>query len=119
MMYSYYPGCSLHATACEYDISFKATCKILGVELKVIKKWICCGASAAHQTSHLLALSLPAKNLAEVEKKNLTEILVPCAACYARFKTAKYELENNPELLISSIRIILQDYELLRKRNNK
>jgi len=99
MMYPYYPGCSLHATACEYNKSFKAVCKILGVELKEIKKWICCGASSAHQTSKLLALSLPAKNLAEVEKNNLTEILVPCAACYARFKTTKYELDNSPELL--------------------
>lgn len=99
MMYSYFPGCSLHATACEYNISLKAVCKILGVELKEIKKWICCGASSAHPTSHLLALSLPAKNLAEVEKENLTEVLVPCAACYARFKTTKYELENSPELL--------------------
>ena len=26
---------------------------------------------------------------------------------------------DDPELLISSIRIILQDYELLRKRNDK
>ena len=99
MMYSYYPGCSLHATACEYDMSFKAVCKILGIELKEINKWICCGATAAHQTSHLLALSLSAKNLAEVEKENMAEVLVPCAACYSRFKTTKYELENNPQLL--------------------
>ena len=61
MSYPYYPGCSLHSTACEYDISLKAVSDILGIELKEVKKWICCGASSAHQTSHLLALSLPAK----------------------------------------------------------
>lgn len=106
MMYSYYPGCSLHATAFDYDKSLLAVCKVLKIELKEVKNWICCGASSAHQTSHLLALSLPAKNLAEVEKENLSKVLVPCAACYARFKTMKYELENSPELLPEITKII-------------
>lgn len=99
MKYPYYPGCSLHSTALEYDISFKAISDVLGIELKEIKNWICCGATPAHQTSPLLAISLPAKNLAEVEKENGDEVLVPCAACYASFKTTKFKLENNPELL--------------------
>jgi heterodisulfide reductase subunit B len=99
MMYPYYPGCSLHSTAREYDISLKAVSDALGIELKEIKKWICCGASAAHQSSPMLAISLPAKNLAEVEKENMGEVLVPCAACYARFKTTKFELEKDPALL--------------------
>lgn len=111
MSYPYYPGCSLHSTACEYDISLKAVSDILGIELKEVKKWICCGASSAHQTSHLLALSLPAKNLAEVEKDNITEVLVPCAACYARFKNAKYELDNDPELLQDIREIISYPFE--------
>ncbi len=111
MMYPYYPGCSLHSTASEYDISLKAVSDVLAIELKEIKKWICCGASAAHQTSPLLAISLPAKNLAEVEKDNLEEVLVPCAACYARFKTTKYELENNPELLQDISKIISYPFE--------
>lgn len=106
MMYPYYPGCSLHSTAREYDISLKAISGALGIELKEIKKWICCGASAAHQTSNLLAISLPAKNLAEAEKENFNKVLVPCAACFARFKTAKYELEKDPELLMDINKII-------------
>jgi len=111
MMYPYYPGCSLHSTAREYDVSLKAVSDALGIELKEIKKWICCGASAAHQTSPLLAISLPAKNLAEVEKESIDEVLVPCAACYARFKTTKYELENDPELLQDIREIISYPFE--------
>lgn len=99
MIYSYYPGCSLHSTAKEYDISLKAICPILGVELKEVKNWICCGASSAHVTSKLLSISLPTKSLAEVEKEGKDCVLVPCAACYSRLKTARYELENSPELL--------------------
>lgn len=111
MKYPYYPGCSLHSTAREYDISLKAVSDTLGIELKEIKKWICCGASAAHQTSSLLAIALPAKNLAEVEKENIEEVLVPCAACFARFKNAKYQLDKDPELLKEINDIISQTFE--------
>jgi len=99
MIYSYYPGCSLDGTAKEYNLSLKAICPVLGIELKEVKDWICCGATSAHQTSHLLSVSLPAKSLAEVEKEGLDEVVVPCAACFQRLKTARYELENSPELL--------------------
>ena len=111
MKYPYYPGCSLHSTAREYDISLKAVSDKLGIELQEIRKWICCGASAAHQTSSLLALALPAKNLAEVEKDGVDEVLVPCAACFARFKTAKHELGKDPKLLEQVNSVIAQKFE--------
>jgi heterodisulfide reductase subunit B len=111
MMYPYYPGCALHSTALEYDVSLKAVSNILGIELKEIKKWICCGASPAHQSSPLLAVSLPAKNLAQVQKENFDEVLVPCAACYSSFKTTKYKLESNPELLQDINEIISYPFE--------
>ena len=31
--YAYYPGCSLHASAQEYDASWRAICEHLGIEL--------------------------------------------------------------------------------------
>ncbi|MCL4415461.1 MAG: heterodisulfide reductase-related iron-sulfur binding cluster, partial [Actinobacteria bacterium] len=51
-----------------------------------VKNWICCGASSAHLTSKLLFVSLSIKNLANVEKENLSEIVVPCIGCYSSFK---------------------------------
>ena len=33
MRYAYYPGCSLHSTGSEFDISLKAVCPKMGVEL--------------------------------------------------------------------------------------
>lgn len=99
MIYAYYPGCSLHSTGKEYDISFRAVCKKIGIELKEVNNWICCGASSAHQVSFLLSLSLPVKNLVEVEKQKQEEVVIPCAACYSRFKTAVYYVSNNHELM--------------------
>ncbi|MGB2856973.1 MAG: heterodisulfide reductase-related iron-sulfur binding cluster, partial [Dehalococcoidia bacterium] len=70
-IYSYYPGCSLHATAAEYDVSTRLVCQKLGVELRELEDWVCCGASAAHSTDHLLSLALPAHTLKQAEEKGL------------------------------------------------
>lgn len=98
MRYAYYPGCSLHTTAKEYDRSLLAVCEKIGVELKEVKNWICCGSTPAHTTSKLLSLALPMKNLAEVEKSGFNEVIVPCESCFSRFKNAQYEVNNEPEL---------------------
>jgi len=90
MQVSYYPGCSLHATAREYDESAQLTAKTLDVELKELNDWNCCGASSAHVTDDTLATTLPARNLtiaADAER-----LVVPCAACYSRLKTAQQRL---------------------------
>jgi heterodisulfide reductase subunit B len=96
--YAYYPGCSLHSTGSEYDVSFKAVCEKLGVEIQEIKGWVCCGTSPAHCTSRLLSLALPLQNLCLAEKMGLTEVVAPCASCFARLKTALYEAAADPEL---------------------
>ena len=61
MNYTYYPGCSLEATAREYNLSTQAVMDLLGNELEELEDWNCCGASAAEISSHLLSLVLPAR----------------------------------------------------------
>jgi heterodisulfide reductase subunit B len=87
MEYAYYPGCSLKSTARDYDISVRAVCRALDIELIEIPGWICCGASSAHMTSELLSLALPVRNLLLAREMGL-DIAVCCAACYNRLKTA-------------------------------
>ncbi len=90
MKVSYYPGCSLHGTSVEYDESTKAMSGLLGVELCELPDWNCCGASSAHVTDHGLAQSLVARNLAIAQKQGM-DVVVPCAACYSRFKAGEKE----------------------------
>ncbi|NQT92518.1 MAG: CoB--CoM heterodisulfide reductase iron-sulfur subunit B family protein [Lentisphaerae bacterium] len=97
MKYAYYPGCSLHATAKEFDMSTKATFKGLGIGLEEAPDWVCCGASSAHATSELLSHVLPAKTLAAVDR-DAKGIVVPCIACYSRFRTTNAALREDPEL---------------------
>ena len=113
MKYAYYPGCSLHSTASEYDISMREVCAKLGVELEEIKSWICCGATPAHATSHLLSIALPAQSLSQAEKQGLNEVAVPCAACFSRLKTAVHEIENDGKLAKEISEII--EYSFLKK----
>lgn len=97
MKVSYYPGCSLHATGKEYDQSVKAVSRALGIELAEVNDWSCCGASSAHMTNFRLSVALPARNLASAEKAGL-DVMVPCAACFNRFKMAQHHLRENDAL---------------------
>jgi heterodisulfide reductase subunit B len=96
MNYMYYPGCSLTASAREYDLSTRAIMTAAGVRLSEVDGWTCCGASAAAPISDLLSLSLGARNLALAEQKAVDgEILVPCSACYLNLKKARDALLND------------------------
>ena len=93
---SYYPGCSLHGTAREYDESIQAVSSLLEIRLHELENWTCCGASSAHCTDDDLAVALAARNLA-IAEKNGRELLVPCVACYNRFKVAEKEVKGHRE----------------------
>ncbi len=97
MKYAYYPGCSLHSTANEYNETTEMVCKKLGITLEEIPNWVCCGASSGHSLSHLGGLALPAHTLVKAEEMGL-DILAPCAACYARMITTAHEMKHNDEM---------------------
>jgi heterodisulfide reductase subunit B len=98
MRYAYYNSCSLRSTGKEYDKSLRAVFNKLDIELVEPKNWVCCGSTLAHNISRLLSLALPLKNLAEIQKEGFDAVVVPCTACYSRFKTAQYEIAENPEM---------------------
>ncbi len=97
---SYYPGCSLHGTAQEYDHSLKLVATRLGIQLEELNDWTCCGATAAHSTDELLALVLPARNLL-LAAANERPLLAPCAMCFNRMRVAQHEVqsEGSPAVL--------------------
>lgn len=90
--YTYYPGCSLHGTAHEYEDSVQEVARLLNIRLTEIPDWNCCGASSAHMTDHGLAVDLAARNLRIAEKTG-KDLLIPCAACFHRLKAAEKALD--------------------------
>ena len=126
----YYPGCSLRGSAKEFDKSLLKIASVLGVELKEIDDWNCCGATSAHATNHLLSIALPIINLNKASKQGIKKILAPCAACYNRLVMAKYEISKDehtrkkveelieePVLLDVEIINIIQFFQQLDKEN--
>jgi heterodisulfide reductase subunit B len=95
--YAYYPGCTLHSTAKEYDVSARAVCRQLGIELQELDGWTCCGASSAHTTNETLAITLPARDLRSAEAKGLP-LAVACAMCFNRLKYTAHALADKEKL---------------------
>ena len=96
--YAYYPGCTLHSTAKEYDVSARAVCRQLGIELQELDGWTCCGASSAHTTNETLAITLPARDLRSAEAKGLP-LAVACAMCFNRLKYTAHALADKERLV--------------------
>ncbi|MEG6522651.1 CoB--CoM heterodisulfide reductase iron-sulfur subunit B family protein [Desulfotomaculum sp. 1211_IL3151] len=97
MKLSYYPGCSLEATAKEFDSSVRAVSKALDIELVEIPDWTCCGATSAHATNHRLSVGLPALTIKQIQKMGL-DCVVPCSACFNRLKTTEYHMIHNADI---------------------
>ncbi len=98
MEIAYYPGCSLHASSQLYDIQCKLVFKNLGIELKEIEDWNCCGATSAGKTDEFLAIALPARNLGIAAATGLPEIIIPCSSCYSRTLISQKTLAADPAL---------------------
>ena len=96
LTYSYYPGCSLHASAKEYDESTRGLFKALHIGLTEVPDWCCCGATPAHNVDELLSLSLCAKNL-QLADGVQGDLAVACAACFSRLKTTQHKLADDPQ----------------------
>jgi Heterodisulfide reductase, subunit B len=95
MRIGYYPGCSLEGSSKEYNDSLFAVAQRCGITLETIQDWNCCGASAAHNLNHDLALSLPSRSLALAASQGFAEMVVPCAACYSRLAGTQNEISSN------------------------
>jgi len=81
MNIGYYPGCALHGSSNDYEKSVRACMDLLGVSLRELDDWLCCGATAAHSLNAKLGIALPARNLGIAERDGIDEVLAPCPMC--------------------------------------
>jgi len=95
--YSYFPGCSLKASAVAYDLSVRAVSAALGIELIELEDWNCCGTTVYSAIDRLEAICVPCRNLALAEKKGL-DLVTPCSACFRTFERVNSYLRLYPLL---------------------
>ncbi len=98
MKYAYYPGCSLEASAVEYDVSARSVFRALDAELVTIPDWNCCGSSPAQAVNYLMSLALPARNLALAEKMGMDTVVATCSACYLSLYQVEKHCQRDPQV---------------------
>ncbi len=108
MRYTFYPGCSLDATAKEFYGSTLAMAGKLGLELAELEDWICCGSTAAHNSDPLLADALPAQNLRAAHGQT---VAVACASCYSRLKMANHHIAGDAAVRARVAQVVGGDYD--------
>lgn len=110
MKYAYYPGCSSESTARDMNRSILAIARALKLDFVEPKGWTCCGATAGHQTDRMLAVALSAANLTLVRDMKL-DMVVNCAACYNRMKTANHEISTHEAVRQNVSESLDRDYD--------
>jgi len=95
--YAYFPGCSLESMAASYHLSTIETARALGIELKELEDWNCCGATAYFHIDEILAHTLCARNLAMAEKEHL-DLVAPCSGCYKNMYFTNVHLKKDADL---------------------
>jgi len=101
MEYLYYPGCSLHAAGKGYDESLLAVFRALGVPLRELDGWNCCGATAYMSVDELKAFALAARNLALAEQECKSRdvcLVAPCSACYLVLTKVQHRLNEYDQI---------------------
>ncbi len=98
MDYLYYPGCSLEGAARQYDESLRAVFAALGLGLKPLEDWNCCGATMYMSVDETTSLAISARNLALAGRDGERELVAPCSACYTVLLKTNRFLRESAEL---------------------
>ncbi len=97
MRYLYFPGCSLKGSGRAYEESFLAVFRALGLEVRELEDWNCCGATAYMSVDETKSYALAGRNLAIAEREDL-DVIAPCSACYLVLNKTQHGLKDHPEL---------------------
>jgi len=95
---AYYPGCALEGSGHAYNRSTKALGKALGLKLKEVDNWNCCGAMEVKNIDPKLQTYLSSRvmSIAASEMK-MDVVMAPCNGCYHNLKKAEYDLSHDPK----------------------
>lgn len=96
MKIPYYPGCTLHTVAKNFDESAKAAAVAVGFEMEDIKQWNCCGATFPLTPDNVMGLTAPAKVLSNASREGDT-LTTLCSVCYNVLKRTNKVIKDNKE----------------------
>ena len=93
---AYYPGCALEGSGHAYNRSTKALGENLGLKLKEVENWNCCGAMEVKNIDPKIQTYLSSRVMSiAANKMNMDVVMAPCNGCYHNLKKAEYDLEKD------------------------
>ena len=99
MKISYYPGCTLKNNAKNFEESALYSLNAIGVEVKELPRWNCCGTVFSLATDDLIHHVAPIRNLIRVKESNTDRVMTLCAMCYNTLKRANERVKADSESL--------------------
>ncbi len=95
---AYYPGCALEGSGHAYNRSTRALGKALGLKLKDVKNWNCCGAMEVKNIDPKLQTYLSSRVMSLAANEMGQEVVMaPCNGCYHNLKKAEYDLQHDAD----------------------
>ncbi len=108
MRLPYFPGCTLHSKAQNFDASARAAAGALDIHLDELPDWTCCGATFAMPADSAMGLAAPTRILASAQEAG--KLLTLCSFCYNTLKRANRVIQTDPERRTKVTNFIEQDY---------
>jgi heterodisulfide reductase subunit B len=99
MKVSYYPGCTLKSNAKNFEDSALCALRELGVEVKELSRWNCCGTVYSLTTDDLMHHLASIRNLIRVKEAEADSVMTLCAMCYNTLKRVNEKVKADPDSL--------------------
>lgn len=97
MKIHYYPGCTLKATATQFESSAIASAMAVGVEMLELPRWNCCGTVYSLTSDDLIRQLAPIRNLIRVRNEKGDAVTTLCSMCFNTLKRANLLVNEDSE----------------------
>lgn len=97
MTFSYYPGCTLRTKAKDLDKYACASAKALGVELKELDDWQCCG-GVYPMAKDEIATKLSSVRALNSAKERGQDLCTMCSACHNVLKQVNHDMQTDEDI---------------------
>ncbi|MGN1418297.1 MAG: CoB--CoM heterodisulfide reductase iron-sulfur subunit B family protein [Acutalibacteraceae bacterium] len=99
MTYSYFPGCTLKTKAKDLDSYARASAEALGVTLREVDDWQCCGAVYPLASDEIATKLSSVRALENAKEKNQPLITV-CSACHHVIKRVNHDMQTKEDIAL-------------------
>ncbi|NWF81422.1 MAG: CoB--CoM heterodisulfide reductase iron-sulfur subunit B family protein [Chloroflexi bacterium] len=97
MQLAYYPGCTIKASARQHEQAALAILRALGVELREMAEWNCCGVVHTLTSANLIRHMAPVRVLARLRQQGAHEVVTLCDMCFNTLARANLLARQQPE----------------------